>query len=113
VRGSCSKYEVANPADIEAWVAEHSDLVDGDRIGAWIERLCAKPDSISSEPMVGTFGIYGYRTALIKDQDVDVVFVVVENSCEIYIRKLTHLSEIEDDRDSFEFPEFQEPPNPT
>jgi hypothetical protein len=60
--------------------------------------------------MVGTFGIYGYRSAFISDQDVDVVFVWVENSCELYIRKLTHVTEMEDDRNTFPFPQHRESP---
>jgi hypothetical protein len=107
----CSRYEPANPEYVETWVSEHTHLVDADAIGAWIEQACERPESIESQPMPGTFGIYGYRTALIEGQDVDVVFVWVENSCELYIRKLTHVSEIEDDRDSFPFPEHEEPPS--
>lgn len=107
---SCSRYDLANPGYVEGWVKDHVALVDGERIGEWVERLCESPGEIESEPMVGPFAIYGYRTTLIEDQDVDVVFVFVENSCEVYIRRLTHLSEIDDERDSLPFPEFREPP---
>jgi hypothetical protein len=108
VRSDCHRYSLANPTDVANWITSHADLVEPDRIAAWIEQLADDPDSIESERMLDPFGIYGYRTAFIEDQDVDIVFVLVEHSCELYIRRLTHLSEIEEE--PIDFPGYREPP---
>jgi hypothetical protein len=75
VAGGCPRYDLANPDDIEVWPEKHLHLVDVDRVLGWIERLCDDPQEIGAQQEPGVFGIYGYQTAFIDGEDVDVVFV--------------------------------------
>jgi hypothetical protein len=45
VRGSCTRYDLSNPHDIEAWLVAHAEQVDAERVGEWIEQLSEDPVS--------------------------------------------------------------------
>lgn len=95
--GSCNRYELANPSDIEKWLRAREGLVESAVILHWLDRLCADPVSIDSQRALGEFGLYGYRTALIDGEDVSADYVVVEATCEVFVRRLIHFSEIGDE----------------